>query len=116
MKPRLFLTGPSGYGKSDMIRQELGGLVHRAGGFCTCRDRDTSGTVRGFEIHSADGYGPRDLFLDLTGEQPRIDAVFIQGRFGLPVFAAVDLHESFLYCTDQRWIFTSFCQADLFFH
>ena len=25
MKPRLFLTGPSGYGKSDMIRRELGG-------------------------------------------------------------------------------------------
>jgi nucleoside-triphosphatase THEP1 len=56
-----------------MIRQELGGRIHRAGGFCTCRKRDDSGTIRGFEIHSADGYGPRDLFLDLSGERPRID-------------------------------------------
>lgn len=82
MKPRLFLTGPSGYGKSDMLRQELGGLVHRAGGFCTCRDRDENGTVQGFEIHSADGYGPRDLFLDLSGAQPRID-LEIFDRVGL---------------------------------
>ena len=73
MKPRLFLTGPSGYGKSDMIRRELGELVHRAGGFRTLRDRDEHGTVRGFELLSADGYGPRDRFLDLTGEAPRID-------------------------------------------
>lgn len=73
MKPRLFLTGPSGCGKSTMIRRELGDLIHRAGGFCTCRNRDENGTIRGFEIHSADGYGPHDLFLDLTGERPRID-------------------------------------------
>ena len=73
MKPRLFLTGPSGCGKSSMIRRELGESVHRAGGFVTIRDRDGNGTVRGFEILSADGYGPRDRFLDLTGETPRID-------------------------------------------
>ena len=73
MKPRLFLTGPSGCGKSSMIRRELGEAVHRAGGFATVRDRDEHGAVRGFEIMSADGYGPRDRFLDLTGEEPRID-------------------------------------------
>ena len=73
MKPRLFLTGPSGCGKSTMIRRELGERIHRAGGFITHRERDENGTVRGFEICSADGYGPRDRFLDLTGEQPWID-------------------------------------------
>ena len=79
MQTRLFLTGPSGCGKSTMIRRELGDLVHRAGGFQTCRDRDESGRVRGFEILSADGYGPRDRFLDLTGEQPRIDLEVFSG-------------------------------------
>ena len=82
MKPRLFLTGPSGFGKSSMIRRELGELVHRAGGFCTCRSRDENGTIQGFELHSADGYSPRDLFLDLSGAQPRID-LEIFDRVGL---------------------------------
>ena len=82
MKSRLFLTGPSGYGKSTMIRRELDERMHRAGGFCTCRERNDQGHVCGFEIHSADGYGPRDRFLDLTGEKPRID---------LEVFSTVGL-------------------------
>ena len=73
MKPRLFLTGPSGCGKSTMIRRELGESVRRAGGFATVRDRDENGRIRGFEILSADGYGPRDRFLDLTGVEPWID-------------------------------------------
>lgn len=73
MKPRLFLTGPSGCGKSTMIREGLGERLHHAGGFLTIRARDENGTVRGFDIFSADGYGPRDRFLDLTAEQPRID-------------------------------------------
>ena len=79
MKPRLFITGPSGCGKSSMIRRELGELVHRAGGFTTVRQRDESGRVIGFEICSADGYGPRDRFLDLSGEQPRIDLEIFSG-------------------------------------
>ena len=73
MKPRLFLTGPSGCGKSSMIRRELGSRVKRAGGFVTVRNRDENGTILGFEIMSADGYGPRDCFLNLTSERPRID-------------------------------------------
>ena len=56
-----------------MIRQALGARIHQAGGFLTIRDRNENGTVRGFEICSADGYSPRDRFLDMTGEQPRID-------------------------------------------
>lgn len=82
MKPRLFLTGPSGCGKSDMIRRELGELAHRAGGFRTIRERNEWGDVRGFSIRSADGYGPMDRFLDLTGEKPRID-LEIFDRVGL---------------------------------
>ena len=79
MKPRLFLTGPSGCGKSAMIRRELGDRVKRAGGFVTVRRRDEQGTVLGFELMSPDGYGPRDRFLDLTAEQPRIDLEVFSG-------------------------------------
>ena len=79
MRPRLFLTGPSGCGKSTMIRRELGERVRRAGGFVTQRERDEHGRVCGFEICSADGYGPRDRFLDLTGETPRIDLEVFSG-------------------------------------
>ena len=82
MKPRLFLTGPSGCGKSSMIHRELGEHVRRAGGFRTIRQRDESGRIVGFEICSADGYGPKDRFLDLTGEEPRID-LEIFDRVGL---------------------------------
>ena len=97
MQQRLFLTGPSGCGKSTMIRRELGELVHRAGGFATIRDRDEQGNVRGFDILSADGYGPRDRFLDLTGETPRIDLEVFSGvgrdylrRAGERSFAILD--------------------------
>ena len=97
MKRRLFLTGPSGCGKSDMIRRELGARIHQAGGFVTIRDRDENGTVRGFEILSADGYGPRDRFLDLTGPEPRVDLGVFSGvgvdylhRAGERSFAILD--------------------------
>ena len=79
MKPRLFLTGPSGCGKSTMIRRELGDRVRRAGGFVTVRTRDENDTVVGFDIQSADGYGPRDRFLDLTEGRPRIDLEVFSG-------------------------------------
>ena len=79
MKPRLFLTGPSGIGKSTMISRELGERIRRAGGFLTVRDRNEEGRVIGFDIYSADGYGPRDRFLDLTGERPRVDLEVFSG-------------------------------------
>ena len=62
-----------------MIHRELGKLAHRAGGFVTIRERDENGAIRGFEIMSADGYGPRDRFLDLTGENPWIDLEVFSG-------------------------------------
>lgn len=97
MEPRLFLTGPLGGGKSSMIRRELGDRIHRAGGFATVRDRDENGTVRGFDIMSADGYGPHDRFLDLTGEKPwinleifdRVGADYLR-RAGEQPFAVLD--------------------------
>ena len=79
MQPRLFLTGPSGCGKSTMIRRELGDLIRRAGGFITVRRRDERGIVRGFEIMSADGYGPCDRFLDLESPEPTIDLEIFSG-------------------------------------
>lgn len=97
MKPRLFLTGPSGCGKSTMIRRELGELVHKAGGFTTVLDRDENGTILGFEIMSADGYGLRDRFLDLTGENPTMRLEVFSGagvdylrRAGERSFAVLD--------------------------
>jgi nucleoside-triphosphatase THEP1 len=56
-----------------MIRRELGDLMRRAGGFTTIRDRDENGTVQGFDLASADGYGPRYRFLDLMGPEPEMD-------------------------------------------
>ena len=97
MKPRLFLTGPSGCGKSTMISRELGDRIQRAGGFLTIRDRDENGSVIGFDIYPADGYGPGDRFLDLTGDRPRIDLEVFSGagrdylrRAGERPFAVLD--------------------------
>ncbi len=56
-----------------MIHQELGELIHHAGGFTTVRDRDENGTILGFEILSSDGYDGKKRFLDFTGERPRMN-------------------------------------------
>ena len=110
MKPRLFILGPSGCGKSTAIRLELGDRFRRAGGFTTCRDRDENGKVSSYVIQSADGYGPRDRFLDLKAEPPRIDlelfdrvGVDYLRRAGERPFAVLDelggvelLNESFM--------------------
>lgn len=62
-----------------MIRRELGELVHRAGGYVTNRLRDENGTIRAFELQSADGYGESLRFLDLTGQRPRMDLEVFSG-------------------------------------
>ncbi len=76
MKKHLFLTGPSGIGKTTIIRQTLGTAAGYAGGFITERVTDCEGRVEGFDLYPAaaaighDGFdGQR--FLDLSAAPPR---------------------------------------------
>ena len=78
MKKHLFLTGPSGIGKTTIIRQALGTAAGYAGGFITERVTDGDGRVEGFDLYPAaavighDGFdGLR--FLDLGTTPPRKD-------------------------------------------
>lgn len=78
MKKHLFLTGPSGIGKTTIIRQALGTAAGYAGGFITERVTDGDGRVEGFDLYPAaavighDGFdGQR--FLDLGTVPPRKD-------------------------------------------
>ena len=78
MKKHLFLTGPSGIGKTTIIRQTLGKAAGYAGGFITERVADGDGSVEGFDLYPAaaamghDGFdGQR--FLDLSTTPPRKD-------------------------------------------
>ncbi len=66
-----------------MIRRELGEAMVRAGGFVTHRNRDENGTILGFEITAADGFGGRECFLDFTGERPGMN---------LDVFSGLGVH------------------------
>lgn len=78
MKKHLFLTGPSGIGKTTIIRQALGTAAGYAGGFITERVTGGDGRVEGFDLYPAaaaighDGFdGLR--FLDLGTTPPRKD-------------------------------------------
>ena len=78
MKKHLFLTGPSGIGKTTIIRQALGTAAGYAGGFITERVADGDGSVEGFDLYPAaavighDGFdGQR--FLDLGTVPPQKD-------------------------------------------
>ena len=78
MKKHLFLTGPSGIGKTTIIRQTLGKAAGYAGGFITERVTVGDGRVEGFDLYPAaatmghDGFdGQR--FLDLSTTPPRKD-------------------------------------------
>ena len=78
MKPRLFLTGPVGCGKSTAIRQALGGKLTHCGGFLTRRYREPQ---LHFVLESPDGK-IRKTFLDFPDGKPEVD---------LSVFSDADL-------------------------
>lgn len=71
MKRRLFLTGPIGCGKSTAIDRGLGDRRDRLKGFVTLREGQTPKPER-FWLETLPK-GERAVFLDLTGEKPRID-------------------------------------------
>ena len=77
MKRRLFLTGPIGCGKSTAITQGLGDRRNRLKGFVTLRDGQTPKPER-FWLETLPKR-ERAVFLDLTGEKPRIDLGVFSG-------------------------------------
>ena len=73
MKRRLFLTGPIGCGKSTVLMKALGpDLIRHAGGFLTVRRRHADGSPADFVLMDPAGK-EMQVFLDLTGSQPRVD-------------------------------------------
>lgn len=78
MKKRLFLTGPSGVGKTTIIRQALGPSLAYAGGFVTERVSDGEGRLLGYELLPAaaalSGTAYQSWrFLDYSGSVPAKD-------------------------------------------
>ena len=78
MKKHLFLTGPSGIGKSTLLREELGWMMQTAGGLATVRVKDSSGRLLGYDLLPAAalggvaGYTPL-RFLDYSVDPPARD-------------------------------------------
>ena len=72
MKKHLFLTGPSGVGKTTIIKEALGAQIAYAGGFLTERVTDDSGKLLGFDLLPTAGY-ERWQILDYSGEKPAKD-------------------------------------------
>ncbi len=78
MKKRLFLTGPSGVGKTTIIRQALGPSLAYAGGFVTERCLDCQGKLLGYDllpaaaVLSGQAY-QRWRFLDYSGPKAEKD-------------------------------------------
>lgn len=77
MKRRLFLTGPIGCGKSTAIVQGLGDRRETLGGFVTFREGPAHRPQR-FFLETVQAR-ERTVFLDLTGEKPRVDLSAFSG-------------------------------------
>ena len=102
MQRHLFLCGPSGYGKTTMIRETLGDRLAEAGGFVTERCTDSNGRVLGYDLLPAasaagiEGFS-RLRFLDYTTEPPvrdnevfRLEAVRLLQEAEYYPFAVLD--------------------------
>lgn len=78
MERRLFLTGPTGSGKSSLLRRALGARLCGAGGFVMRAERGTYGELTGFTLAPAAAAGgvsgfAEERFLDCTRFPPRTD-------------------------------------------
>ncbi len=78
MKKHLFLTGPSGYGKTAMIREALGDALPYAGGFITECKRSEDGSLLGIDLYpaaAAADFSAYDAhrFLDFSSGKPSKD-------------------------------------------
>lgn len=78
MEKRLFLTGPAGCGKSQLIRRTLGPRMAQAGGFVTRQALSPDGALLGLDLLPAaaaagvSGYEPQ-RFLFFEGIRPKTD-------------------------------------------
>ena len=75
MERRLFLTGPSGIGKSTLLSAALGERLALAGGFRTVRHRGEDGKPLYFSLETPEG-GDLGIFLDLRGRAANCTEVF----------------------------------------
>ena len=78
MQKHLFLTGPTGSGKSALLRRALGIRLDQAGGFVTEATWSVSGELTGFTLSPAaaacgSSSYPAELFLDCRCFPPRTD-------------------------------------------
>jgi len=78
MQRRLFITGPSGSGKSALLRGLLAHRLSFAGGYVTERKLDTQGKLLGYDIMPAAAAAgveglERQSFLDCWVTPPRAD-------------------------------------------
>lgn len=78
MERHLFLTGPTGSGKSTILKKALGARLCEAGGFVMRTERGTYGELTGFTLAPAAAAGgvegfSEERFLDCTRFPPHTD-------------------------------------------
>lgn len=78
MEKRLFLTGPSGFGKSTAILQALGDELSLAGGFRTVRQYDETGRGVSYTLQ-APGASQGEVFLDYSDRPYKVNLEVFSG-------------------------------------